>query len=197
MKNQNGKVEPQLILLDHGLYTNLDTNTRLQYSYLWKGILTQNETLIKDASESLDVKDFWPLFASMVVSKSYDEIMASEEKDMHDRLKPIKTKGEKSKIQALAQQYAKEITMVLHHCNKDVLLFKVNDFLRTLNNQLGAPIKNFEITAKYCFDAIAKVEEKQQKACGIDSERFKMIVGFIFYRLFFLNIYAYIFYQSL
>jgi len=152
------------VLLDHGIYTELDNNTKLQYSYLWKGILTQNEKLIKSAAENLGVKDFWPLFASMVTSKTYDEIMSPEEKDLHDRLKPGTSKDEKAKLQQLAQTYHKEITEVLHHVNRDLLLvFKVNDFLRTLQNQLGTPIKTVEITAKYCFDAIEQVEKNSEQ----------------------------------
>ena len=117
-KNKKGHIEPQLILLDHGLYTELDNNTRLQYSYLWKGILSQNELLIKDAGEKLGVKDFWPLFASMVVSKTYDEIINSKEKNVHDRLKIKNTKEEKDQLQTLVQQFHKEITFVLHSCNR-------------------------------------------------------------------------------
>ena len=117
-KNKNGDIEPQLILLDHGIYTELNNTTRLQYSYLWKGILTQNEALIKDASEKLGVQDFWGLFAAMIVSKTYDDIMNNQEKNVHDRLKMNNTKEEKDKLQSLAQQFHKEITFVLHNCNK-------------------------------------------------------------------------------
>jgi aarF domain-containing kinase len=184
--NKWGKIEPQLVLLDHGIYTELDNNTKMQYSYLWKGILTQNEKLIKSAAEGLGVKDFWPLFASMVTSKTYDEIMSAEEKEMHNRLKPSTSKEEKAKLQKLAQTYHKEITEVLHHVNRDLLLvFKINDFLRTLNNQLGSPVKTVEITAKYCFDAIEQGERGQHKGfwhrMRFMYERFRTSFGITLY----------------
>jgi len=163
-QTKEGKIQPQVVLLDHGLYANLDDDTRLQYSYLWKGILTQNETLVKESSEKLGVKEFWPLFAAMIVAKTYEDIMANDEQDMQSRLKQNGTKVEKQKLQSLAQTYQKDILKVMNECNRDLLLlFKVNDFLRTLFNQLGNPVKNFEITAKHCFDAIEHVEKKQNR----------------------------------
>jgi len=41
------KGKPQLVLLDHGIYTALKTETRLSYARLWRGILSQDEKMIK------------------------------------------------------------------------------------------------------------------------------------------------------
>lgn len=40
-KNNNKDIE--LVILDHGIYTALPTETRLSYTKLWRGILSQDE----------------------------------------------------------------------------------------------------------------------------------------------------------
>ena len=36
----NGKKDVQVVILDHGIYTDLTEETRLSYNKLWRGILT-------------------------------------------------------------------------------------------------------------------------------------------------------------
>ena len=50
-KKDNGDCE--LVLLDHGIYTELPRDTRLSYAKLWRGILSQDEPMIRDASAEL------------------------------------------------------------------------------------------------------------------------------------------------
>lgn len=47
---------------------------RLGYTKLWRGILTQNEQKIKDASKELGA-DFYELFTSMIVNRKYEDVM--------------------------------------------------------------------------------------------------------------------------
>ena len=76
-----GKDDIQVVLLDHGIYTNLTTATRLSYTKLWRGILTQNEQRIREASIELGA-DFYELFTSMIVNRKYEDVM--EKKDRHN-----------------------------------------------------------------------------------------------------------------
>lgn len=39
----DGTKDIEVVLLDHGIYTDLTKDTRLSYTKLWRGILTQNE----------------------------------------------------------------------------------------------------------------------------------------------------------
>ena len=50
-KKDDGNCE--LVLLDHGIYTELPRDTRLSYTKLWRGILSQDEPMIRDASAEL------------------------------------------------------------------------------------------------------------------------------------------------
>ena len=36
----DGKKDIQIVLLDHGIYTELKEETRISYNKLWRGILT-------------------------------------------------------------------------------------------------------------------------------------------------------------
>ena len=64
----------EVVLLDHGIYTNLTKDTRLSYNKLWRGILTQNESRIKEASVELGA-DFYELFTSMIVNRKFEDVM--------------------------------------------------------------------------------------------------------------------------
>jgi len=46
-----------VILLDHGFYKELDDETRLSYSKLWRGIITNNEKEIFEGAKLLGAGD--------------------------------------------------------------------------------------------------------------------------------------------
>lgn len=52
----------------------MTNEVRLGYTKLWRGILTQNEQKIKDASKELGA-DFYELFTSMIVNRKYEDVM--------------------------------------------------------------------------------------------------------------------------
>ena len=68
----------QLIIFDHGLYKQLDQDTKLSYGNLWRGILTQDEQLIIQSCKELyknATNVNYQMLASMVTSKPYEKIM--------------------------------------------------------------------------------------------------------------------------
>lgn len=71
---KNGKEDLELVILDHGLYTNLTKETRLSYTKLWRGILSQDMEMIKEGSIEMGA-DYYELFAAMVVNRTYKDIM--------------------------------------------------------------------------------------------------------------------------
>jgi len=46
-KEGGGPDDIELVLLDHGLYCELTDESRVNYAVLWRGILNQDEELIK------------------------------------------------------------------------------------------------------------------------------------------------------
>ena len=69
----------ELVILDHGIYTDLPKDTRLSYTKLWRGVLAQDEALVREASSELGC-DFHQLFASMVVNRKFEDIMDDSKK---------------------------------------------------------------------------------------------------------------------
>ena len=73
--------------MDHGIYTELPNETRLAYNQLWRGMLFQDEELIKKASKTLGGEEH-DLFAAMIADRPYQEIMDKKKKhQLKGRLK--------------------------------------------------------------------------------------------------------------
>lgn len=87
----NGRPKLKLIMLDFGLFMDLDKQLISDYSHLWRGIFRQDDKIIKKACESLGVKDA-EVFTSMVTGKAYHDVMNSERKNDLERLKIRKSK---------------------------------------------------------------------------------------------------------
>jgi aarF domain-containing kinase len=78
-ENVNGKFITRLVILDHGLYRELDQDFKYNFSLLWRGIFMQNEEIILTACKALNVTNA-ELFVSIVTNRSYRDIMNSEDK---------------------------------------------------------------------------------------------------------------------
>lgn len=88
----NGKFITRLVLLDHGLYRDLDDSFRYNYAKLWRGIITQNKNILRESCNALGITKV-ELFMSILTSNTYDEIM-----EQKDKFRASKRLGQKSKI---------------------------------------------------------------------------------------------------
>jgi len=147
---------PRLVLLDHGLYKELDPKFRLEYARLWRSIVLADTKGIAESSKILGVGDLYPLFAAMLTQRPWDDVanpdMASLRSD---------SEGDAALLRGYAQRYVKEITMVLDRVPRQMLLLlKMSDCLRHLErNLVGAPynekpLNSHIITAHACADAL-------------------------------------------
>jgi len=145
-KDRKGRA--QLVLLDHGLYKYLPRPIRQSYCRLWKGILKQDEDMIKHAVHEMGIDSvLYRLFAGMVTAKSWDSIMDANVKTVSERLHVKTDQISKADTQTKSKMWMKEILHCLQTMNQDLLLvLKVNDYLRTINYRLGQPIDVFYYT---------------------------------------------------
>ncbi|KAK8947431.1 putative ABC1 protein [Platanthera zijinensis] len=75
-RNFFGKRKPQLILLDHGLYKNLDFATRVNYASLWKALIFADVNGIKENSVKLGAgEDLYVLFAGVLTMKPWNRVI--------------------------------------------------------------------------------------------------------------------------
>jgi len=130
---QKNKVtgETQIVLLDHGLYTQLTNKFRYDYADFWSAIINRDVEAMKVAAEELGVGALYGLFACMVTARSWSSIQKGV--DIAE-----KNAAESDEIKANAARYIKEITDVLAYVNRQmILIFKTNDLLRGIESSLG------------------------------------------------------------
>lgn len=132
--------------MDHGIYTSLTNETRLSYTKLWRGILTQNETKIKEASKELG-SDFHELFTSMIVNRKYSDVM--DEKNAFrtkSRLGESHDPKDREALKDFAIEQQKGIVEILNMMKRELLLiFKTNNYLRAIDRRLGNPTNTYNI----------------------------------------------------
>jgi len=144
----------QIVLLDHGLYTQLSNKFRYDYSDFWLAIINRDVDKIKAAADKLGVGELYGLFACMVTARSWSSIQKGLD------IAP-KTKGESAEIKANVMKYFKEIADVLAYVNRQmILIFKTNDLLRGIESSLGTKnsMSTFIQMSRACFKVIQEKE---------------------------------------
>lgn len=150
---KNGKNDYKLVLLDNGLYATLSDKTRINYAKMWKGIITRNESLLQESTNNLGVGFAFRLFTAMITNQTYDNAINNTEFDVKTRIKGTSPAEEKRRQNSvLARRWRKEILECLERVNRDmILLFKINNYIESIDTKLGQPINNYWYTAKYSF----------------------------------------------
>eukprot|EP00741_Cyanophora_paradoxa_P012085 tig00020592_g11677.t1 len=140
------RAEAQLVLLDHGLYRELEDSFRLDYARLWKALIVRDMPGIKRYSAALGAPRF-EILATMLTARPH-----------HSSKVGLGTKLSKEEVEHLrrvGQEWVTEIVDILASVPRPMLLlFKTNDLLRSVNRDLGASVNPFLIMAAYCVDAL-------------------------------------------
>jgi len=110
-REKNGK--PQLVLLDHGLYKQIDDDFRITYAKLWKSLLMADIEGIKASCTSLGVEEMYPLLAAMLTSRPFDEVMQRSKTKSFTAKDSIDSASDAAMSRGYAQQYLKEIIQML------------------------------------------------------------------------------------
>jgi aarF domain-containing kinase len=143
----NGK--PQMVLIDHGLYKDIDNNFRARYANLWQSLMLADLQGIQTACKDLGVEEMYTLLAAMLTSRPYDEIM-ERAKTGSLASKVRDAKSDKAMITGYAQHFFKDILAILGTLPRQMLLLlKMNDCLRHIDHVLGSPTNTLIITGKY------------------------------------------------
>jgi len=79
-----GKKQLKLVLLDHGLYRDLDDDFRFNYINLWRGIILQDKEKLKKGCNNLGIEKV-ELFMSILTSRTYDDLMNKSTKYNTDK----------------------------------------------------------------------------------------------------------------
>lgn len=149
-----GKREPQLILLDHGLYKELDDTTRINYAALWKALIFADPRAIKENSVKLGAgDDLYALFAGILTMRPWNRVIDSAA----DHLVIQGNDNDRSELQMYASQYFPQIAELLRRLPREILLMlKTNDCLRAVNNCLlqRPSLEHFLILGRISSEAV-------------------------------------------
>eukprot|EP00051_Salpingoeca_urceolata_P015011 m.192127 g.192127 ORF g.192127 m.192127 type:complete len:631 (+) comp18260_c0_seq4:102-1994(+) len=161
--------KPQIVVLDHGLYRELDDDFRVNYCRLWRALINADVKEIERYCAKLNAGDMYPLFAAMLTKKSWNDIITPDA----NHLKLRGTDEEKALIRKNAELYAHEISRLLSRVPRDLLLvMKTNDCLYALDQHLGAPVNTHLAMARCCMRGIHAHEAKKAPGWIAASQRF-------------------------
>eukprot|EP00731_Ephydatia_muelleri_P027269 Em0019g142a len=147
-KDKNGSVE--IVLLDHGLYTELSDKFRVTYCRLWQALIKGDTAGIKEYCLKLNAGELYPLLASVITARAWNSIQTGI-------AKKERTAGELKEIRRHAVMYFGEISQLLNSVPRELLLIlKTNDLLRSLEFVLAPRVhtQSFITMSKYCVRAL-------------------------------------------
>ncbi|KAK6933016.1 ABC1 atypical kinase-like domain [Dillenia turbinata] len=159
-----GKRKPQLVLLDHGLYRELEPPMRINYAALWKGLVFADAKAIKENSMKLGAgDDLYALFAGVLTMRPWNRVVDPA----IDHLVLEGNDSDCSELQMYASQYFSEISELLRRLPRVILLMlKTNDCLRSINHALlrGSSLETFFIIGKVSSEALLEAKMLENKS---------------------------------
>lgn len=156
----NGK--PEMVLVDHGLYRELESEFLLHYSRLWKALMLADIPSIKESCKELGVAHAYPLFAALVTSRPFDEIIErSKTGNLSKPKEPRTSKVDKVVMTGYARRFLGDIFELLAKVPRPMLLLlKTNDCLRHIDNSLGSPANTLLVNGSYAATAVYRNDSK-------------------------------------
>nr|XP_043617331.1 putative ABC1 protein At2g40090 [Erigeron canadensis] len=158
-----GRRKPQLVLLDHGIYKELDTYTRTSYAALWKALVLADHSAIKENCTKLGAgEDMYTFFSSILTMKPWETVIdpAADHLAIHDQ----------SDLHIYGPEYFPQFTELLRRLPRVILhMMKTNDCIRSVNNALlqRPSLGSFLIIGKVSSEAV--IGEKWANAKSIFS----------------------------
>ncbi|GAB5035185.1 abc1 protein at2g40090-like [Nannochloropsis oceanica] len=149
--------KPLLVLLDHGLYKELPDQLRVDYASLWKALVLKDMAGVKFYCQKLNAGEMYSLLAAILTSRSWDDITSPD----LGSLRAPSSQEDKTLIRSYAQRYYFEIVEILNSVPREMLLLlKMNDCLRHIDRELGAPVNSSLVTAEEAVKALLREELK-------------------------------------
>ena len=181
--------KPELVLLDHGLYRELDLGFARDYAALWKSIMLADIPGIREACRRLGVEETYTLFAGLLTARPFDEILERAKTKTLDHRKGRRAAAatassgqsnsstaaaavvvgsqaaDKAVIKSYAHRYLNEILRLLAKIPRQMLLLlKTNDCLRHIDHSLGSPTNTIVVNGSYAALAVYQHEWAEAKS---------------------------------
>jgi aarF domain-containing kinase len=153
VRDLNNSGNPEICLLDHGLYTTLPDKFRINYSNLWISIINADEKGIKQYAQELGAGDLHVILACILAAKPYDTLM----RGITAPGKKPAVRAEKDKLRNYVRDFLPEIAGVLSRVNRElILVLKTSDLLRGIESHLGTRGERQSLVqmARYCVRSV-------------------------------------------
>ncbi|CAB9514309.1 aarF domain-containing protein kinase 1 [Seminavis robusta] len=173
--------KPQMVLVDHGLYKQLDDDFRITYAELWKALMMADIPTIQSSCQKLGVDGMlYTLLSGLLTARPFDEVVERSKTGSFDLSGKVQHKSQQDKavIRGYAQKFLVDIlTMIDKLPRQMVLLLKMNDCLRHIDYALGSPTNNLVVAGRVAAQA---VYEHKLKAPSISTwDRFKAWADYV------------------
>ncbi|KAF9979261.1 hypothetical protein BGZ73_002530 [Actinomortierella ambigua] len=157
---------PQFVLLDHGLYRELDENFRYNYSHLWRALILNDQDMLNKASENLGIRPNYVGFIPL--------LLIQRPPSSTQKLGEGMTEAQKSKVRSnLKGVTMADIFEFLETLPRDMLLvFRTINLARGIHQQLGGEnVERFHVNAMYATQGIWTETRQEQQERYLARER--------------------------
>jgi aarF domain-containing kinase len=153
----NGRSE--LVLIDHGLYVNMDPTFRHQYCTFWKAIMTFDNKKLAEITAQWGVKAP-DLFASATLLRPYEGGDSSTKDRITGELKG-KTPAERHyEVQLRMRQGIRDILSEEDNFPRELLFIGRNMRIVQGNNQyLGSPVNRIKLTGYWASRSLVDAKD--------------------------------------
>ncbi|KAL6705885.1 hypothetical protein ACN47E_006345 [Coniothyrium glycines] len=151
--------QPEVVLIDHGLYIRMDPEFRHQYALFWKSLLAFDNATIEDVVSSWGVKHA-DIFASATLMRPYEGGDNSVMQELGKFPNAGKTQAERAfHMQARGRDAIKLILGDEAKFPRELLFIGRNLRIVQGNNQfLGSPVNRIKITGLWASRALIESE---------------------------------------
>ncbi|KAF9163265.1 hypothetical protein DFQ26_002754 [Actinomortierella ambigua] len=156
IKRDNYTGKPQFVLLDHGLYRELDENFRYNYSHLWRALILNDQDLLNRASDNLGIDSKYVRYLPMILIQRPPN--ASQKLGL--------TEAQKAKVRTNLKGSMAGFFEFLEKLPRDMLLvYRTINLTRGIHQQLGGEnVERFHINAMYATQGIwTETRQEQQE----------------------------------
>lgn len=171
--------QPEVVLIDHGLYIRMSPEFRHQYALFWKSLIAFDNAKINEIVQSWGVKNP-DIFASATLLRPYEGGDGSTSSTIRGGLKG-KTESERAyEMQVKMREGMKQILGDEKKWPRELIFIGRNLRIVQGNNQfLGSPVNRIKITGLWASRALAESRDlslAQRSANWVKHARFRLVL---------------------
>jgi aarF domain-containing kinase len=151
--------QPELVLIDHGLYVYMTPKFRIEYCRFWKAIMTFDNETLSEITSAWGVKAP-DLFASATLMRPYEGGDSSTKDRITGELKGKTAADRHYEVQDRMRQGIREVLSEEENFPRELLFIGRNMRIVQGNNQfLGSPVNRIKMTGNWASRSLVDSKE--------------------------------------